>query len=69
MCKEKASIYYSFCSKAPKTQQICQYRKVIKTIGLFLLHGAGVGLCSRNNFSNPGSFARVSVPVGSIIAC
>ena len=67
MCKEKAPIYKSSRSKAPKIQQICDYRHVRKTIVLFLLHNMGVGFSSRNDFANLRSFAKVSVPVGSII--
>ena len=54
-------------SKAPKTQQICHYRHVRKTSQLFLLHDTGADFSCRCNFANLGSFAKVSVPVGSII--
>ena len=67
MRKEKAPIYKSSRRKAPKTQQICHYEHVRKTRGLFLLHDKGVGFSSHNNFANLGSFAKVSVPVRSII--
>ena len=35
----------------------------------FLLHSISVNFSSRNNFANSGSFAKVSVPVRSIIPC
>ena len=35
----------------------------------FLLHSMSVNFSSRNNFANSGSFAKVSVPVRSIIPC
>ena len=54
-------------SKAPKTQRICHYRHVTKTSSLILLHDTGIGFSSRNNFANSGSFAKVPVPVESII--
>ena len=69
MRKEKAPIYKSSRSKVSKTQQICHYRYVRKTSGLFLLRDMGAGSSSRNYFANLGSFAKVSVPVGSIIPC
>ena len=64
--KEKASIYKSFQSKATKTQQVCHYRHVRKTSGLFLLHETGIGFSSHNN---SGSLTKVSVPVQSITPC
>ena len=36
-------------------------------VGLFILYRTGVGFSSRNNFANLGSFAKVSIPVQSII--
>ena len=62
-----ARIYKLSSSKAPKTQQICQYSHGRKASGPFLLYDTGVGFSSHNNFANLGSFAKVSVPVGSII--
>ena len=53
-------------SKAPKTQQICHYKHARKTSELFLLFNTGVNFSSRNSFANLGSFAKISVPVGSI---
>ena len=50
-------------------QQICHYRHGRKTGGLFLLYDTGVNFISRNNLNNLGSFAKVSVPVKSIIPC
>ena len=61
----KDLIYKLSRSKAPKTQQFCHYRHARKTSGLFLLYDVN----SRNNFANLGSFAKVSIPVGSIIPC
>ena len=48
MRKENAPIYKSSHSKAFKTQQICHYRHVRKTSGLFFLHDTGVDLSSDN---------------------
>ena len=67
MSKEKALAYKLSRSKALKTQQTSHYRPVRKTICLFLLHDTGVGFSSHNNFATLGSFAKVSIPVGSII--
>ena len=53
--------------QAPKTQQICHYIHATKTRELFLLYNTGVDFSSSNNFANLGSFAKVSVPVASII--
>ena len=50
-----------------KTQQICHYSRTRKTSGLDLLCKAGVDFSFSNNFANPGSFVKVSVPVQSII--
>ena len=36
---------------------------------VFLVYDTGVDFSARNNFSNSGSFAKVSIPVGSIIPC
>ena len=65
MCKEKAPIYKLSRSKAHKIQQICHYRHTRKTSGF--LHDTDINFSSRNNFSDLGPFAKVSVPVGSII--
>ena len=67
MHKEEAPIYKPSCSKAAKTQQICHYRHVRKTCGLFLLHDTNAGVSSRNNFANLGSFAKVFISVQFII--
>ena len=63
MRKEKAPIYKLSRRKAPKTQQICHYKHATKTSRLFLLYDMGIGFNSRNNFSNLGSFAKVSAPL------
>ena len=63
----KALIYKLSRSKAPKTQQIYNYRHARKNSGSCLLYDTGAAFSSRNNFANLGSFADVSVPVGSII--
>ena len=55
--------------QAPKTQQICHYRHAGKTSELLLLYNTGVDSSTRNNLANLGSFAKVSVPVHSIIPC
>ena len=67
MCKEKAPIYKLSHSKAPKTQQICQYRHARKPSGLFLLYNTCVDFISRNNFAYLVSFAKVFVSVEAII--
>ena len=64
---EKAPICKLSRSKEPKTQQTCGYRHTRKTSRLFKWHRTGVHFCSFNNFANLGSFAKVSVPVESII--
>ena len=61
--KEKTPIYRLFRSKAPKTQQICHYKRTRKTSEFFLLFNAGVNFSIRNNFANSGPFAKVSVLV------
>ena len=40
-----------------------------KPVDFFSLYDTGVDFISRNNFSNLGSFAKVSILVGSIIPC
>ena len=50
-------------AKHPKTQQICHYKHTRKTSELFLLFNRSVDFSLCNNFSNSGSFAKVSVPV------
>ena len=59
----KAPIYRLSRSKAPKTQQICNYRHARKTSGLFLL----CDFSSGKKIANLGFFAKVSFPVGCII--
>ena len=65
MREEKAPIYKSSRSKAPKTQQICHYRHVRKTSERFFLFNTSVDFSLRNNFANSSSCAKVSVPVYS----
>ena len=43
--------------------QFCHYRHAKKTGELFLLFNTGVDFNLRNNFTNSGSCAKVSVPV------
>ena len=74
MRKEKAPIYKSSHSKAPKTQQICLYSHEKKTSSFFgrvigALSDWGIGFSSGNTFASVGSFVKVPVPVGSIIPC
>ena len=64
LCQVKAPIYKLFRSNALKTQQTCGYRHARKTSRLFLLD-----FRFHSNFPNLGSFANVSVPVGSITPC
>ena len=59
MYKQKAPIYKLLRSKAPK------YRKFRLTD----IFETNVDFSSRSNFANLGSFAKVSVPVESIIPC
>ena len=63
----KAPVYRLSRSKAPKTQQICHYRRAEKTSAPFLLYDTAVDFSSRNDFANLGSFAIVSVPVETTI--
>ena len=67
LCKKKAPIHKLSRSKAPKTQQIYHYRHTRKISGPFSLYGTGFDFSSRNNFAMLGSFAKVSVPVETII--
>ena len=66
MSKEKTPIYKLSSSKAPKQQQIYYRRHAIKTSKPFWLHNTSVDFSSHNNLANLGSFAKVSVPVGSL---
>ena len=65
--------YHPFTSyltaKHPKHNKfaITDMRK--KPVELFLLCDTGVNFCSRNNFADLGSFAKVFVLVESIIPC
>ena len=68
MRKEKAPIYKSSRSEAPKLQQVCHYRHVRKTSCLILLHDKRFignymavlygGFSSSNNFASLGSIAK-----------
>ena len=69
LCQKKAPIYKLSRSEALKTQLICHYRHAKKTCGLFLLYNTGIETHSCNNLANLGSFAKVSVSVGSITPC
>ena len=62
----KELIYKLSRSKTLKTQQICYYRHAKKPV-IFLLYNTSVNFNARNNFANLGSFAKVSVPVQSVI--
>ena len=53
--------------KASNTQQTCSYRHTRKTSGLFYDTVRVATLPPRNKFANLGSFAKVSVPVESMI--
>ena len=67
LCCENAPIYKLSRSKAPKN---CKFSDTIireKPVA-FLLVPHWVDFSSRNNFTNLGSFAKVSIPVESIIA-
>ena len=68
MHKEKASIYRLSRGKVTKKNTkfaITDMRE--KLAFFFLFYDMGVDFSSRNNFANSGSFANVSVSVGSII--
>ena len=68
LCKEKVPIYKLSRSQAPKTPQICITTDMQKkNQWTFLLYNAAVDFSSRNNFANLGSFAKISVPVQTII--
>ena len=55
--------------QSTEKRQIYAYRHARKASGLFGWHRTGVDFISRNNFTNLGSFAEVSVLVQSIIPC
>ena len=57
----KTPIYKISRSKAPKTQQTCVTDIQEKSVDFFN------DFVPRNNFANLAFFAKVSVPVGSII--
>ena len=67
MRKGKAPIYKLSHSKAPKTQQNCQYRHTTKNQWIILLYDTGVGFISRNYFAYLVSFAQVFFSVEAII--
>ena len=54
-------------TQSAQTQQTWGYRHATKTRGLILSHDTSVGFSFRNIDANLGSFAKVSVPVESII--
>ena len=53
--------------QSTQTQQICHYRYARKPVNVFLWYNTNVDFICRNNFANLGSFAKVSIPVQSII--
>ena len=66
---EKAPIYMLSRSKAPKRRKFECHKQTRKTSRLFLWHCMGVELSSQNNYTNLSSFAKVSIPVETIIPC
>ena len=52
MSKEKAPIYKSTCSKAPKTRKYAITDMREKPTNLFLLYETGAHFSSGNNFAN-----------------
>ena len=72
MRKKKAPIYKLFHRKATKTQQIFfaitdMWEKPAEIF--YCATRTSTLACIRNKFANLGSFAKISVPVGSIIPC
>ena len=66
--RKKHPIYTFSRSKAHKTQQIFGYSYRHREIsGSVPLYDMGVDFSLLNNFANLGSFAKVSVPVETII--
>ena len=65
--QKKAPIYKLSRSKAPTTQQICHYKHARKTTRLFYCTTGALIFSSYNNLANLSSFAKVSVPVQSVI--
>ena len=67
--KEKAPIHiaYPVAKHTKRSKFSITDRHARKTSELFLLYDTGVDFSSRNNFANLGLFAKVSVPVQSII--
>ena len=64
---EKAPIYMLPGSKAPKCSKLGVTKIREKPVDFYYGTARGVGFSSRNNFTNLGSLAKVSVPVESII--
>ena len=69
MYKQKAPIYKLLRSKAPKYRKfrLTHIFETNQLTSFMVPHGRQ--LSSRSNFANLGSFAKVSVPVASIIPC
>ena len=64
MQKQKAPIYMLSRSKAPKHSK-CRLTD-IREKPMDLFNHTGVVFSSHNNFTNIGSFAKVSIPVKSV---
>ena len=63
---EKAPIYKLSRSKAPKNTADLPLQTYEKNQWTFILYDTAVDFSSRNNSANLDSFAKVSIPVGSI---
>ena len=66
MHTQKAPIYTLSHSKVPKHNKFSVTNMQENPVD-FILHRTGVDYNFRNNFANLGSFAKVSVPLESII--
>ena len=63
----KSTHWQAIPPQSTQTQQTRGYRHTTNTSGLFLSRDTGIGFSFRNIVANLGSFAKVPVPVGSII--
>ena len=69
LCLEKHPFTSYPAAKHPKYSNFDITDMREKPADFFLLYDTGIDFSSHNNFFNLGSFAKVSVPVGSIAPC
>ena len=65
--ERKARINTLSRSKSPKTQQVEGFTHMIVISNVFSRHRLGWYVCTRENFAYSNSFAKVSIPVKSLI--